>query len=261
MRNFAPKTVLSLLVAGLIYNPLTTQAQSIVPRSPSYSQADDQPIDNEDTVQSYFHANKSYECAIMTLDFATSSADEFYIFNTNVTDPDGSTIVAAANGNVYPSIAPVDGVTAVHNRTRVSLTAQKTGIYKFTVADAFNQNGSEASTIRCRETTLYGGYNRFFAGVVIIELNNASELDIDVTINVVNSKQETVVSAQQAVAKSNTRTDVIFSSLPASSFGQIKITHNAPYGALSGMVSEYDYAADGSISLKRERPLQNAQRR
>lgn len=257
MKYFSLSLVLFLTVSA----PLAAYSQSIVARSPGYSQADDQSIDDEDTVQSYFHAGKSYECSIQNLDFSTSAADEFYIFNTDVTDPDGATIVAATNGNIYPAIAPVDGVSAVQPRTRVSLTAEKTGIYKFTVSDAFDNNGSEPSTIRCRETTLYGSYNRFFAGVPIVELNNAALLDIQVSITIIDSTGATVVDKQLAIAKANTRTDVIFSNLPGENFGQILITHNAPFGALSGVVAEYDFASDGSITLKRERSLKNALRR
>lgn len=251
----------SLLLSGLLLVPSVAQAQSIVPRSTSYSQADDQAIDDEDVIQSYFHKDRSYECGIQILDFATSTDDEFYIFKTTVMDPDGAEIVASPNGDDYPAIAPVDGVEAVHERVRVSLTAQKTGIYKFSVEDAFSNNNSEASTIRCRETTLYGGYNRFFAGVAIVELNNASPKDYDVTITIINSQGVVVVDKQQATAKADTRSDVIFSNLPAGNFGQIRITHAAPYGALSGTVAEYDFNSDGSITLKRERPLTNAQRR
>ncbi len=258
------KNLFNLLFLGLILSLIPVSqvaAQSIVARSPSYSQADDQSIDDEDVIHSYFHADKSYECAILNLDFSTTTPDEFYIFNTSVTDPDDEEIIAASNGNIYPAIAPVDGISAVHDRTRLSLTAEKTGIYKFTVSDAFAQNGSEPSTIRCRETTLYGSYNRFFAGVPIIEINNASSLDIDVVVTIIDSSQTKIVDARPSIAKGNTRSDIIFSSLPADNFGQIIITHNAPYGALSGVVAEYDFGSDGSITLKRERPLLNGQRR
>ena len=252
---------LSLPAALLLSLGSTAHAQSIVPRSPSYSQADDQSIDDEDTVQSYFFRDKSYECVIMSLDYSTTVDDEFYIFKTSVMDPDGASIVASANGDDYPAIAPVDGVSAVHNRTRLSLTAEKTGIYKFSVEDAFAQNNSEASTVRCRETTLYGGYNRFFAGVAILELNNVGAKDIDVEITITNSQGTVLVDKQEATAKAGTRSDVIFANLPESNFGQIRITHNGPFGALSGMVAEYDFGSGGSITLKRERPLTTAQRR
>ncbi len=253
--------LLAVAIVTLLLSQVPASAQSILPRSPSYSLADDQSIDDEDVINVYMHRDRSYECGILALDFSANTDDEFYIFNSTVMDPDGGSFVATANGDDYPAISPVDGVSMVHNRARLSLTAQKTGIYKMTVEDAFNLNNSEPNTVRCRETTLYGGYNRYFAGVAIIEINNAGNKQTDVRISIKDSNGNTVIDAQEATAKANTRTDVIFANLPAASFGQIQITHEAPFGALSGTVAEYDYAPDGSITLKRERPLTTAQRR
>ncbi len=258
------KTAIQLLtvsIVTLLLSQVTAAAQSIVPRSPGYSMADDQSLDDEDVINSYFHQGRSYECAILALDYATTATDEYYVFKTMVMGPDSQAIVASANGNDYPAISPVDGVQAVHERARVSLTAPKTGIYKFSVEDAFAQNNSESSTVRCTETTLYGGYNRYFAGTAIVELNNAGDKDIDVIFTIKDSNGTTVVSAQEATAKGGTRTDIIFANLPSATLGQIVITHNAPFGALSGNVAEYDFGSDGSITLKRERPLTNAKRR
>jgi len=238
----------------------TAEAQSTLPRSVSYSQADDQSLNDADTIQSYFHRGRSYECSLQLRDFA-NAGDEFYIFNQTVMDPDGTPLIALPNGDDYPAIAPVDGVEAVQSLTRLSLTAQKTGIYKFTVEDAFGVGNDEAHTIRCRETTLYGGYNRFFAGVAIAEVNNAAPRDFDVFVTVVTSEGVTVVDKQKYTAKAETRSDLIFANLPQESFGQVRITHSAPYGALSGIVAEYDFLGDGSIVLKRERPLKSAERR
>lgn len=262
MRTLLLSLCISLCIS--VISPVVTlvNAQSILPRSPSYSIADDQSIDDDDTITSYLHKGKSYECAILARDFTIGSPDEFYIFSTTVIDPDGHVVTPFLIGNVYPAIAPVLGISDfAHSRTRVSLTAKKSGIYKFTVEDFFNQNNSETSTVRCRETTLYGGYNRFFAGVVIVEINNASDQDIGVLITITNSHNVVVIDNQPAVAKGNTRSDVIFAHLPASELGQIVINHNSPIGALSGTVAEYDFGSHGSIILKRERPLRNALRR
>ncbi len=216
--------------------------------------------DADSELRAYFFAGRSYECVILTR-FYDMGMSPFYVFN-NVIDPNSNSVTVTSNGSLYPPVSTPSVITAEEqNRTRVAIVAETTGDYRFTLMDVEGINGDNFTAVpSCRETTLFGSYNRFFAQLPIVELENRSTADIPVAISIINSAGTTIVDKQPAVARASTRTDVIFSELPASDLGQIVITHSAPFGALSGTVSEYDFGSGGEITLKRERPLKVAEK-
>ncbi len=230
-------------------------------RSPAYASGSLVTLSEDDTIDVQLHANRSYECAVLTNALLPAS-DDYFAFTSTAVDPDGASVTLAQTGTNYPGALPrANGVQTVERaRVRVNLIAQKTGRYRFSVEEVSetSPSGSASVTVQCRETTLLGGYNRFFAGVVIVEIQSLADVDQSVFVTIVDSNGNTQVDNQEFTAQSNTRTDLIFSDLPAQNFGQIRITHNAPFGSLRGIVAEYDFGSDGSITLKRERPLENA---
>jgi hypothetical protein len=202
-------------------------------------------------------AGRSYECSVLIRFYDFGGATSYFVFNPSVSDPNDNSVLATPNGNSYPPVsAPTEISASDRNLARISLIAETTGNHVVTFSDVNNLNLTTQTIVSsCRETTLFGSYNRFFAGVAIVELENKSTSDIEVSISIINSAGKTIVDKQKSTAKASTRNDVIFADLPASDFGQILITHTAPFGALSGTVAEYDFGANGEITLKRERPL------
>ncbi len=205
-------------------------------------------------------AGKSYECVVFrTFIFDVDGPFGNYFVYLSGTTPSNANMNFTYNGDRYPFITAVEAYNSSQAFSRFSYTAVESGLHTLTMQD---QSGLSSSTgdisMDCRETTLYGSFNRFFAGVAIIELENRSRRDIPVKISITDSSGAVLVDNQSFVASKNTRSDAIFSDLPSQSLGQITITHEAPSGALSGTVAEYDFNADNSITLKRERPLRTA---
>ncbi|MCB0324837.1 MAG: hypothetical protein KDD69_14740 [Bdellovibrionales bacterium] len=254
------KKILStaLLVHLMLTSGSHAEAQDTVLRSPAYSFATPFDISSDDEIAVQLHADKSYECVILTT-FQSTSNDDYFVFSTTAFDPDDQSITVTATGTEYPGAMPrANGVQSVERaRARINLIAQKTGRYRFAIEEVAESNpgGAAPATVQCRETTLLGSYNRFFAGVAIVEMQSLALLDQSVFVTIVDSNGAVQVDKQEFVVKANTRTDLIFSSLPAANFGQITITTTAPFGTLSGTVAEYDFESGGAITLKRERPL------
>jgi len=250
-----------LVVLGV--SEVFAQDRVIFPISTTYTPSDVVPVDinrggaGSDLVQTSFSEGRSYECLIQAPSVLFSK--QVHFLSTSVTDPDGAIVTATANGLSYPALAKIDGASglsdAQHDKMRVSLIAQKSGVYSFSFEERAGTVGAAVEDVSCRETSLYGSYNRFFAQAAIVEIQNAASTVVPVQITIVDAGGNVVVDKQSVNAQGGTRTDVIFASLPANNYGQIIITHSAPFGVLSGYVAEYDTNADGSISLKRERAL------
>ncbi len=217
-------------------------------------------LENSTKVMVALVANKSYECVVFRnyIFDVTSSFRHFFVYFGGMT-PSNANMTFTFNGEYYPAVATPQAFASGQSFNRFSYTATESGLHTVTVQDQSGLNTTNTDvSMDCRETTLYGSFNRFFAEVAIIEIENKAFRDIPVAITITDSGGNVLVDKQIFNAKSNTRSDAIFAELPAQSLGQISITHNAPAGALSGTVAEYDFNPDSSITLKRERPLTTA---
>ena len=147
---------------------------------------------NVTVIQSYLHEGKSYECAILQSIFTDQTgvdADDFRIFETSVKGPSGSNVSVTANGNIFPQMAKIKPLkvasstsTSQQSRLRYSLIPTESGLHKFTTVDVYGSNGQDLYSVRCRETTIYGSYNRFFAQTAIVEIQNKAAIAIPVFI-------------------------------------------------------------------------------
>jgi hypothetical protein len=249
--------VVFALFVGLLSSPGISIAQDEVALQPAYAYQISYNVGTDTKVIVAFVKDKSYECVVFRsiIDDLDGPFQNFFIYLSGK-GPEGQDISLTFNGDLYPAVSAQETYLTSQINTRFSYTALSSGTHVISLRD---QSGSNANTdgvtMDCRETTLYGSYNRFFAGTVIVEIENRALRDVPAKISITDSSGNVVIDKQSVTAKAGTRTDVIFASLPESSLGQIVINHEAPAGVLSGTVAEYDFNDDGSITLKRERPL------
>ena len=90
-------------------------------------------------------------------------------------------------------------------------------------------------------------------------MSNDTEENIEALITIIDFSGTKLINKQSVTVFANKRADVIFASLPEQRFGQILVAYKGSLTALSGYVSEYDFAGGSSLTLKRERPLEQAQ--
>jgi len=210
-----------------------------------------------DVLQVYMEKDRSYQCSLSSKN-RDGNTTVFY-FDLAISDPNGILLVGVPNGLAYPAITNAIGAYALtddlKNRTRVSMSPSVTGLHTIALKERDSSTASQNVSFNCRETTLYGSFNRFFAQSAIVELRNASASDLQIKITIIDAGGNILVDKQNNVVRANTRSDIIFANLPAETYGQIIVNHTAPFGALSGYVSEYDAGSNGEIILKRERKL------
>jgi hypothetical protein len=214
-------------------------------------------------IRTSLEAGKGYSCIMLNREADAAAPKQFLVFNPLVTRPDNLTFIAATTGAIKPGIAVPSSLVGSQANLRLSFIAPLTGNYTFTATNA--QPGGAAvpgSTVRCTDTSLYGSYNRLFADLAIVEITNDTESRITPFITIVDSNRNVVVNAQQVNDSigtgiaGNSRQDVIFTNLPAGTYGQIIITHAASLGSINAYVSEYDFR-DNVLDLKRERPMES----
>ncbi len=209
-----------------------------------------------DSITTFFEQDRSYSCVLIVREFDPALPKKFPVFNTNLTAPDASTVVADALGTMKPAVAVPSSLVSKQSLLRLSLIAPQSGRYTIGLDDG--QPGGTAvpgTNIRCNDTTLYGGFNRFFADIAIVELSNDTAENIEALITIIDFSGTKLIDKQSVTVSANKRADVVFASLPAQRFGQVLIAYKGSVTALSGYVSEYDLAADNTLTLKRERPL------
>lgn len=99
-------------------------------------------------------------------------------------------------------------------------------------------------TIRCDETTLFGGFNTSVADFNFIEITNTltkTDSDNDIILHIAG---KSVVGGNQVISRSitlvpNQRVDVDIHSVAPSNFGPIVITHNGPKGSIRAVNAQY----------------------
>ena len=220
--------------------------------TPGRSEADSVfDIDGGDRIRVYLYQNKSYACSITQKDI--DSNDKFITFDLEAGDPDSEQITVSGIGNYDPVIAAPSGVSSL--KSRISLIATKTGFYTFSPVIS---DPTDIATIRCVETTLYGGYNRFAADIPIVELTNLSSENISPRIRVTDLEGEEVFTNEGSEVEIAPfgRQDIPIGGLTENTYGVITVTYLGPFGAIKGIVAEYNAASDGGFDLQRERKME-----
>lgn len=246
--KFSMRAVILCLVSALLLT--FSQAQAFAATllvTPGRFDADDTEINIGDRVFASLLSGRSYECSV-TQKLITDS-NSFITFDLQALDPSGSPINLTPSGNVHPAIAAPVGKSSL--RSRVTLIAQETGNYSL----GFDLAVSAFGTVRCRESTLLGDFNSFFASTQILELSNTANVEIDAQVQVIDFSGN-ILFEEEVSIEAGRRVDTVLSDIPSETYGSIRVTSLAPVGALRGTVSEYDFG--DSIILKRERELSRA---
>lgn len=253
--------VLFILSLPLVQNILVQSALAAeLPVSINRGTRDDTFISTSaDTATAALAENRGYSCIILNREYDPAVPKRFPVFAPTATGPSSQTITLTPTGTMKPGITVPNSLSSAQAFARVSLIAPETGNYTFTFDEA-QPSGTAVpgSTVRCMDTTLYGGYNRFFANTVIVEITNQTSETITPFVTIIDSfgnvhvEQSPVPNGDGIVAQG--RHDAIFPNLPAMTFGQIIVSYVGSVGALDAYVAEYDF--DGStLTLKRERPM------
>ncbi len=241
------KTLALLLLLHLGAPMGYTVEQHLV--TPDYNKADDISIDPGEPIVGYFHKDRSYECRV-SQGKIRSGSDDYGYFSTAIAGPSGS-ITAMGVGALYPVEAVTTASLNRRELHRISFIPTATGIHTFTMQ--FDGGLGFDGTIDCFETSLLGAFNSFFAQVPIVEVRNRGNSPVDITVTAVDF-DGVEVDQKTATVPASSRADVILT-VPAQRFGTILVTYLGPRGTLSGIVAEYDVAAGGALTLKRERQM------
>lgn len=237
---------MSFALSLVMLNGLAEVHAASVLVTPGRADADDADISSGDTVITALEADRSYECTLRQRRITSSS--EFATFSLEGTNPDGDSISYIPSGNITPVVASPVGVSSL--RSRISILPAISGIYTLGI----NAPVASIATVRCVETSLFGGFNTFYAGVPIVELSNTSDHILDSYITVSDFTGTVFVDKKQVTIRPGLRVDTVFSSIPANTIGNVTVIHNGPAGSIVGWLAEYDFNA-GIGTLRRERQL------
>lgn len=197
----------------------------------------------------YVEVNRSYECTVLS----NNTSDTLTLL---FVDGSGNALDATANkirsiGNVTPQILSESG--AANNRLSIQPVLPYTSTTRLRTT---NISGSTISTERvCLETTLYGGYNTNANPYNFLELTNITNASVTAKVRGYNFDGTATVNSTVTIGP-NSRFDVdIHSAAGQNKYGILIVTHDGPYGALIGYVSQYTGTPEsliqtGSIKLK-----------
>lgn len=255
MTNSLPKYFAAVLSCLVGFSTNAIAAELYV--TPNRGYANDVFINpGTDIARTALQAGRSYECSIITREYDAALPKKLPAFNPTVIQPNSVGAAGSFLGTLKPGLAAPVSLAAQRTKLRIGFLATQTGIHTLSFQDAAGSGTAiPGSSVRCVDTTLYGGFNRFFAGIAVVELSNNTLSALQAAITIVDFAGNVLINQQPTTIAANNRTDIVFASLPAERFGQILVTSVSSAGALSGYVSEYDQLGDGSLVLKRERPL------
>ncbi len=190
-------------------------------------------VQANDTFQVDLIANRSYACEAFAIDTASDFDWSQSVVGTSAGSPE--TVIARMAGALDPIVAGESGGTADN---RITFTPTTTDRFRLTVQSA--KSGGEFVRVRCLATTLYGGFNTNVNDFNYLELTNTSNGQISGTITAVTTDGTVVINAATFTIDPQRRFDIdIHSAAGADKYGLIRVTHNGPYDALKGVVSQY----------------------
>ena len=256
--TFAKRNFFFFCAAGLLYLLCNAQSSfamgSVIAGGGAAAPGGTTSIPASGVIVPYaqLEANKSYACTAL----AQSPTDVIRI-DTNVIDSagviDNTANGVAFRGDVAPQVTGNVNSPATIADDRVVITPVAANYYGFYV---YNTSSSGAANVRfeCMETTLYGGYNTNANPFNFLELTNTTNATIAGRVRGFNYDGTATVDTTFSIAANN-RYDVdVHSAAGANKYGILIVTHNGPYGALNGAVSQYSGSV-GSLTLRATVPL------
>lgn len=194
-------------------------------------------------------ANRSY-CCTVNADNTEPFINSF--FHTPVGHED-STITFAARGGVEPVIVANTVLKGAFENARACFIAPFSSASTATVHFGGVSGNDIANnvSVRCDETSLYGGYNTSAGELNYLEITNTTDANLVVHIIATNefASGATVID-QNLNLGGNRRFDLgIHELVPAGAFGSVKVLHDGPPGALSVAVSEYKITSSNPLNF------------
>ncbi len=200
----------------------------------------------------FLEANKSYACTAI----GSTSTDDIR-FSTSVSNNSGtisnSLNRVALRGDVCPrpngNIS--FGNTEVDNR--IVITPVVADYYGFHLQND-STTADKKVVVECMETSLYGGYNTNASPFNFLELLNTTNGTIAGTVRGFNYNGTQTVNTGFSIGP-NLRYDIdIHTAAGPNKYGMLIVTHDGPYGALQGFVSQY-ISSSGQLQLQATVPL------
>lgn len=104
------------------------------------------------------------------------------------------------------------------------------------------------------ETSLYGGYNTNASPYNFLELSNTTNATVSGRVRGYNYDGTATVDATFSI-EANRRYDIdVHSAAGPNKYGLLVVTHDGPYGALQGAVSQY-ISSNSQLILQATVPL------
>jgi hypothetical protein len=148
----------------------------------------------------------------------------------------GGNITAVDRQDTTPALS--NEWSATSKGARLCLIPVTTGDHNFTITDMSVDNTS--TTVRCNETTLFGGYNTNANPYNFLEISNITNKTINGKIYATNFDGTKVIDGAAFSVESENRIDInIHGAAGPNVYGLIKIVHDGPLGSLLANTSYY----------------------
>lgn len=180
--------------------------------------------------------NRSYCCTVM------ADSTEPYI-NEFRHGPGTQFLDITYRGSVEPLVVGDTSGASNFEHARACFIASVGSLSTATVHFG-GQNGTDTAdnvSVRCDETSLYGGYNTSAGEINYLEISNTTEASVKIRVIATNEFASGATALDQSFTLlANRRFDLaIHDAVPAGAFGSVRVLHDGPSGAISAAVSEY----------------------
>ncbi len=194
--------------------------------------------------------DRSYECTVLT--DTDSDAVTLDFINGSAVSLDRTVNKIRDIGDLTPPV--FTGAGAADNRLTIQPAVPVSTVTRLKITN------TTASTITyeqvCTETTLYGGYNTNANPFNFLELTNTTSGTITARVRGFNFDGTATVNTSVSIAP-GTRFDIdIHTAAGANKYGSLIVTHDGPFGALLGYVSQYS-GSPSSLVLTGSIPLRS----
>lgn len=184
-------------------------------------------------------AGKSYACTVVTQELQDDVSISPQIFNSAGQLVDNTANAVSLRGDVTPLVSSSTVGSATTTDDRIVITPVSADRYTFRINNNSTTDDVNAK-FECMETTLYGGYNTNANPFNFLEVTNTSNKPVSGRVRGFNFDGTAAVNVT-FTANANSRVDVdVHSAAGPNKYGVLFVTHDGPFGALQGAVSQYN---------------------
>jgi len=205
-------------------------------------------VSTNDLLLSAFKANESYCCTLYP-----EAGSSQVGFSATLKNSSNANQTGILRGGVAPRVA-VDTSDTSAMDNRVCFLPTETDTYSMTVASASGGGASVAA--RCEKTSVSGGFNTNSTPFNFLECQNLSDSSRQIRIFAIDFAGNVLVdgnstSNQYTIGAGLRRDFDIHSAVGSNKFGEIRVLHDGPTGALDCRVSRYESTLEfkGTTSL------------